>query len=66
MRKLKLVSLMLILAFPVFLVAKQLLYLWLGQIPDYSVVFLQFAIVTTLFGVFDQSFYSAFTAKADM
>lgn len=40
--------LMLILAFPVFLVAKQLLYLWLGQIPDYSVVFLQFAIVTTL------------------
>ena len=39
---------MLILAFPSLLVAKQLLYLWLGQIPDYSVVFLQFAIVTTL------------------
>ena len=58
--------LMLILAFPVFLVAKQLLYLWLGQIPDYSVVFLQFAIVTTLFGVFDQSFYSAFTAKGQI
>lgn len=30
---------MLMLAIPIFMVAQQLLYLWLGQVPEYSVIF---------------------------
>lgn len=55
--------LMLILALPICLVAEPLLQIWLGQVPEYSVVFLQLAIVTSLFQVFDTSFYTALYAK---
>lgn len=57
---------MLMLAIPIFMVAQQLLYLWLGQVPEYSVIFLKFTIITALFSVFDQSFYTAFTAKGQI
>jgi len=58
--------LMLMLALPICLVAKPLLQLWLGQIPPYSVIFLQLAIVTSLFQVFDTSFYAALYAKGQI
>ncbi len=58
--------LMLMLALPIVLTAEPLLELWLGQIPPYSVVFLQLAIVTSLFQVFDTSFYTALYAKGQI
>lgn len=58
--------LMLVLALPIFFVAEPLLKLWLGQVPEYSVMFLRFSIVTALIGVFEQSFYTAFTAKGEI
>lgn len=58
--------LMLILALPIFFVAEPLLQLWLMEVPEYTVLFLQFAIVTALFNVFDQSFYAGLTAKGQI
>ena len=58
--------LMLLLALPLCLVAEPLLQLWLGQVPEYSVVFLQLAVVTSLFQVFDTSFYTALYAKGQI
>lgn len=58
--------LMLILALPIFLVARPLLQLWLGQVPEYSVVYLQFALLTSLAAVFDLEFYTALYAKGQI
>lgn len=55
--------LMLIMSLPICLEARTLLRVWLGVVPDYSVVFLQLAVVTSLFQVFDTSFYTALYAK---
>ena len=55
--------LMFILGLPVILLAEPLLRLWLGQVPEYSVIFLQLVIVQSLFSVFDTSFYTALYAK---
>lgn len=55
--------LMLIMVFPLCLVAPTLLQLWLGQLPDYSVPFLRLALATGLFQVFDTGFYTALYAK---
>lgn len=57
---------MLLLALPIFLVAPQLLELWLGQVPPYSSIFLQLTIVASLFQVFDSSFYTALYAKGQI
>ncbi len=54
---------MLALALPIALLARPLLQIWLGQVPDYSVIFLQITIITSLFQVFDSSFYVALFAK---
>lgn len=54
---------MLVLAFPICLVARPLLQLWLGQVPEHSVAFLQVTIATSLIDVFDISFLSALWAK---
>lgn len=54
---------MLTLCLPICLVTKPLLELWLGIVPDYTVVFLQLTIITSLFQVFDMSFYTALYAK---
>lgn len=54
---------MLLLALPVCVVAEPLLQLWLGQVPPYSVIFLQLAVATSLFQVFDTSFYMALFAR---
>jgi O-antigen/teichoic acid export membrane protein len=55
--------LMLLLCLPVSLCAQQLLDIWLEEVPDYAVIFLQIIIVQSLFCVFDTSFYRALYAK---
>lgn len=55
--------LMLIMALPICLEAETLLKVWLGVVPEYSVIFLQLAVITSLFQVFDISFYTALYAK---
>lgn len=55
--------LMLLLSLPICLGAKQLLSIWLGTVPEYTVIFLQLVIIQSLFCVFDTSFYRALYAK---
>lgn len=55
--------LMLLISVPLFFLADPLLHLWLVEVPDYTVVFLQIVIVQSLFQVFDTSFYTALFAK---
>lgn len=55
--------LMLAICLPVCLITDPLLKLWLGTVPEYTNIFLQLAIVTSLFQVFDTSFYTALYAK---
>lgn len=55
--------LMLLLAVPLVFIADPLLHIWLVEVPDYTVVFLQIVIVQSLFQVFDTSFYTALYAK---
>ena len=55
--------LMLILCLPICLLASPLLNLWLVEVPEYAVPFLQIVIIQSLFQVFDTSFYTALYAK---
>lgn len=55
--------LMFILCFPLFLLASPILKLWLGVVPEYTVMFLQIIVIQSLFQVFDSSFYIALYAK---
>lgn len=55
--------LMLIICLPIYLLAEPLLKLWLGVLPEYTVVFVQIIIIQSLFQVFDTSFYTALYAK---
>lgn len=57
---------MLILSLPICLGAKPLLEVWLKEVPDYTVIFLQLVIIQSLFQVFDTSFYTALYAKGDL
>lgn len=54
--------LFLIIALPILMSPEFLLRMWLGQVPEYSVPYLQLAICTSLFGVFDISFYTGLYA----
>ena len=58
--------LMLMLCMPICLLAEPLLRLWLGMVPEFAVVFLQLAILTSLVDVFSQSFYTALYAKGQI
>lgn len=58
--------LMLILCLPICLVTEDLLNIWLVEVPDYTVPFLQLTIITSLFQVFDTSFYTALYAKGQI
>ena len=51
---------------PVILTAYPLLHLWLGVVPEYTVIFLQIVIVQSLVSVFDVSLYQALYAKGDL
>ena len=55
--------LMLLLGLPIILLAESLLQLWLGQVPEYSVIFLKLIIIQSLFQVFHSSFLTALHAK---
>ena len=55
--------LMFLLALPICLTAEWLLKLWLGVVPEYSVIFLQLVVIQSMFHVFDTSFYRALYAK---
>lgn len=55
--------LMLILCLPICLLASPLLRLWLVEVPEYTVPFLQVVLIQSLFQVFDTSFYTALYAK---
>ena len=54
---------MLAMSLPIFLVAEELLTLWLGVVPEYTIIFLQIIILQCLFQVFDTTFYYALYAK---
>lgn len=58
--------LMYLLALPIFLGANQLLHIWLGIVPEYTVIFLQLIIIQSLFQVFDTSFYRALYTKGQI
>ena len=55
--------LMLVIALPILLIADPLLHLWLVEVPEYTVAFLQIVVVQSLFQVFDTSFFTALYAK---
>lgn len=57
---------MLLLGIPIIMTAEQILKLWLKDVPEYSVIFLQLAILTSIIQVFDTSFYTALYAKGRM
>ncbi len=54
--------LLFLMGLPIFLVAPELLKLWLKIVPDYSVVFLRFVIVICFLELFNGSFYTALNA----
>ena len=47
---------------PICLLTAPLLNLWLGQTPEYSVIFVQLIMIDSLFWLFDVSFYQGITA----
>lgn len=54
---------MFILCLPICLLASPLLHLWLVEVPEYSVQFLQLVVIQSLFSVYDTSLYTALYAK---
>ena len=58
--------LMLLLSIPIYFSAEELLTLWLGEVPPYTVVFLQLISIQSLFQVFDTTFYYALYAKGQL
>ena len=54
---------MFIICLPACLLAHPLLKVWLGVVPDYTVIFLQIIVIQSLFQVFDTSFHIALYAK---
>jgi len=58
--------LMFLLSLPIYIGAQSLLAVWLKNVPEYTVVFLQLVVIQSLFQVFDTSFYTALYAKGDI
>ncbi|OUP07242.1 polysaccharide biosynthesis protein [Mediterranea sp. An20] len=58
--------LMWVICFPLCLLARPILELWLVEVPDYTVIFLQLILIQSLFQVFDTSFYTALYAKGQL
>lgn len=58
--------LVLVFAIPIIFTTETLLQLWLGQVPEYAVRFLQLVLVETLFKVVDSSLYQALYAKGQI
>lgn len=53
---------MFLLCFPVCILASSILNIWLTEVPEYTVIFLQLIVIQSLFQVFDSSFYIALYA----
>lgn len=53
---------MLALCLPITLLAEPILRLWIGEIPEFTIIFLQLSIISSLFSTFDSSFYTALYA----
>lgn len=59
--------LMLLLGLPIIFLAEPLLKFWLGgNVPPYTIIFLQIVVIQSLFQVFDTSLYTALYAKAHL
>ena len=58
--------LMLMISFPIVLLAKPILELWLTEVPKYTDIFLQIIVIQSLFDVFNVSFYTALYAKGQL
>lgn len=59
--------LMFVIALPVVFLAEPLLHLWLGDnVPEFTTIFLQLAIIQSLVQVFDTSFFTALYAKGQL
>ncbi len=57
---------MLMLALPIYLLSYQLLYVWLGQVPEYCDIFLKLVVIQSLFQVFDTGLYTAIYANGNI
>ena len=57
---------MLMLSLPIYLLSYQLLYVWLGQVPEYCDIFLKLVVIQSLFQVFDTGLYTALYANGNI
>lgn len=57
---------MLMLSLPIFLLSYQLLYVWLGQVPEYCDIFLKLVVIQSLFQIFDTGLYTAIYANGNI
>ena len=57
---------MLMLSLPIYLLSYQLLYLWLGQVPEYCDIFLKLVVIQSLFQIFDTGLYTAIYANGNI
>ncbi len=55
--------LMWLMSLPICLLSYKLLYFWLGQVPEYSDIFLSLVVIQGLFQIFDTGLYTALYAK---
>lgn len=58
--------LMLIISLPICLTADPLLHIWLKEVPEYTVIFLQLIVIQNLFSVFDNCFLTGLIAKGEL
>lgn len=58
--------LMLMLSLPIYLLSYQLLYVWLGQVPEYCDIFLKLVVIQSLFQIFDTGLYTAIYANGNI
>jgi O-antigen/teichoic acid export membrane protein len=54
--------LLLVLALPVIIEAKMILNIWLKDVPDFAILFVQFILIDALITIFDSSLYFVFNA----
>lgn len=57
---------MLMLSLPIFLLSYQLLFVWLGQVPEYCDIFLKLVVIQSLFQIFDTGLYTALYANGNI
>lgn len=58
--------LMLLTSLPTFLLSYQLLYVWLGQVPEYADIFVKLIVIQSTIQTFNSGFYTAIYAKGRM